>query len=82
MIRGQASTRPAGSAALDRTQVEEITRAELARGQQTAAEHAAAAKAEGRLAAIEQSVAKLAETKPRQPTSRLAKLFWPGHDRD
>lgn len=81
LARGQASARP-GSAALDRSQVEEITRAELARGQQDAAAADEAAKAEGRLAGIEKSVAKLAETRPRQPARRITKLFWPGHDRD
>jgi hypothetical protein len=82
LIRGQASTHPAPGGQLDRHQVEDITRRELERGQADTAAREAEAKAEGRLAAVEASVAKLAETKPRQPTRRITAFFWPGHDRD
>jgi len=82
LARGQASAARPGSAALDRSQVEEITRAELARGQQDAAAADEAAKAEARLKGIETKMAQLAETKPKQPARRITRLFWPGHDRD
>jgi hypothetical protein len=83
LVRGQTATQPRpGPAALDRTQVEEITRAELARGQQDQAAADADAQREGRLKAIETSVARLAETRPKQPARRITKLLWPGHDKD
>jgi hypothetical protein len=82
LVRGQHATGARSPAALDRTQVEEITRRELERGHQDQAAREAEAAAENRLKGIETKVAQLAEVKPRQPTRRITKLFWPGHDRD
>lgn len=79
-IRGNQSSTPA---ALDRTQVEQITRAELDRGKQAQADAQAAEQGEARLRNIEAQVGKLTEARPRPPVRRMTKLFWPGHhDRD
>jgi hypothetical protein len=76
-----SATSPARPAGLDRGAVEGIARAELDRGRAADEQKLADARAEGRLAGIEQKVAALGEVKPAPPVRRITRFMWPGHDR-
>lgn len=81
-LRGLLTGKQNSPAPAAQPDIEAIARAEIERGKQKQAEEDAAAQAEGRIAKVEKDLAKLRETKPKEPVKRLFKVLWPGHDRD